>query len=100
MSYCVAVELDGDRVLVTDTKLGAASPVLAFTPLEWASLLLRLVRGDDIDDEQDSITVDLDRAVWVHGFVALVFTPAEWSAFLARVESGGLDVGALAGGTR
>lgn len=36
---CVEVAGDGDRVLLRDGKLGDASPVISFSPAEWASFL-------------------------------------------------------------
>ncbi|UAK35478.1 DUF397 domain-containing protein [Nocardia asteroides] len=37
---CVEVRFDGDRILVRDSKFAGvpgASPVLAFTPTQWAA---------------------------------------------------------------
>ncbi len=42
---CVEVRLTDDTVQVRDTKLGEASPILPFTPTQWASFTRAIEAG-------------------------------------------------------
>jgi hypothetical protein len=45
-AHCVAVGHTGGEVLVRDTKLGAASPILSFTPTAWTAFTAGIRAGD------------------------------------------------------
>lgn len=44
-SNCVESAAGAGTVYLRDSKLGAASPVLAFTPTEWATFLISTKSG-------------------------------------------------------
>jgi hypothetical protein len=45
-SGCVEAAITADAVLVRDGKLGDKSPVLSFSPQEWAAFIGGAVDGD------------------------------------------------------
>lgn len=90
---CVEAGNRENEIVIRDSKLGEASPVLAVTPADWR-LFVQQIRADG--NFTGKLTVGFVGAeIRVRaGSVgpALIFTSAEWNAFVAGVELGEFDL--------
>lgn len=105
---CVEVMLDGDRVLVRDSKLGNDSPVIRYALRDWQRLIVERVKaGIDPTGLYEPYEIDAEvpaggvALAWLAAdpttdvLAVLTFTRAEWDAFLAGVEDGDFDFEAV-----
>lgn len=73
---CVEVAVtSGGTMLVRDSKLGEASPVLTYTPQRWEEDLVDRIMAEEVID-------------WVRELHPLDFDAQEIAAFVAAVRSG------------
>jgi hypothetical protein len=95
---CIEVAIDGDAVLVRDSKLGDNSPTIRYAAEFWMRLMA------DIDDGAlpFDITTAGDDFVWrrLSPRSELRFTKAEIVAFMAAAADGEFDLDRLAAGAR
>lgn len=99
---CVLVALDGDAVLVRDSKLGDNSPTLTFTAAQWTALVEDVAEGalpDGAFLRLDDGWIDLVGST-ADGPASLTFTRAEWNAFVEGVRAGEFDLDRPAAGAR
>lgn len=93
---CVEVRSEGEQILVRDTKLGDASPVLNVSAQDWLLFIAEVKAG---------INCPIGGRVqtWISGSgwemvdlmdpdLRLAFTQPEWDAFLGGVRDGEFDL--------
>jgi hypothetical protein len=85
---CVEVAVDGDRVMVRDSKDPAGAPLL-FTPEEWR-MSLALIRDGDLPVGYCKLLPHGD-VLWTRADRTLQFTDAEWMSFCSGVDNGEFD---------
>ena len=99
---CVEVKSSDDQVLIRDTKLGDASPILAVSVEHWKLFIDEIkrrgkigphglsYRGSTLDTLIDDSGVEL--VLWTPEDKSLDFTPAEWGAFVEGARDGEFDL--------
>ena len=101
-SACVEVASVDGSVLLRDSKLGDASPVLRVPVSSWWSFLAAVKTGQTLTYGGVLWVADVDAGwlVWLRDEpdVTLWFDRAEVAAFVAGVEAGQFDVASLASG--
>ncbi|WP_279580578.1 DUF397 domain-containing protein [Fodinicola feengrottensis] len=89
---CVEVG-SNDQILIRDTKLGEASPVLFVLPINWQLFVDHVRTGGvlsgfpTVEFAGGEIRMRTDSSGPV-----LSYSPAEWDAFVAGVELGEFDL--------
>jgi hypothetical protein len=93
---CLEAKADGSDILVRDTKLGEASPVLRFTTYDWGRFVNEIKdgftcpQGGEIETwNENGGVIMLDRS---EPKIRLTFTRAEWNAFTEGVDIGEFDL--------
>jgi len=97
---CVEVRTEDERILVRDTKLGEASPILSFSTSDWQGFLLDVTAGYDWPAFEAIKTAPggehyiqmWDNTNGFRGQTVLSFTEAEWIAFSEGVKLGEFDL--------
>lgn len=105
---CVEVAHEDDQVLMRDSKLGEASPVIEFTPSEWTEFAAAAPGWDRVNAVvAGGVRLTNTHMIESHDPVCITdyalrhlhFTWDEWDAFVAGAKDGEFTVATLSRAT-